>query len=119
MRASPYDLSSYGFMPIRIETKDGREEYVEYQKQLRVLAGPIRERLLEEYHRFVSENEVCIAALTIGILLFLEENVNAIHTSIGGLLIFKKPAGTHMSHFGRSSLPLRPGSLRVRIGAGL
>ncbi|HUR55738.1 MAG TPA: 3-methyladenine DNA glycosylase, partial [Gemmataceae bacterium] len=28
MRASPYDLSGYGFPPIRIETREGREEYV-------------------------------------------------------------------------------------------
>lgn len=51
MRASPYDLASLGFAPIRIETKDGREEYVAYQRKLYEQSQPVRTRLLEEYER--------------------------------------------------------------------
>ncbi|HEY2786599.1 MAG TPA: 3-methyladenine DNA glycosylase [Fimbriiglobus sp.] len=51
MRASPYDLTGFGFAPIRIETRDGRDEYVEHQKRLRTLAEPVRERLLDHYRR--------------------------------------------------------------------
>lgn len=49
MRASPYDLLAYGFDPVRIETREGREEYVERQRELYRLAQPVRERLLEVY----------------------------------------------------------------------
>ncbi|MEO2087939.1 MAG: 3-methyladenine DNA glycosylase [Gemmataceae bacterium] len=51
MRASPYDLSGYGFTPIRIETKDGREEYVEGQRAVWRMGVPVRARLLAEYRR--------------------------------------------------------------------
>jgi hypothetical protein len=49
MRASPYDLGALGFTPIRIETRSGRDEYVEQQRELMTLARPIRERLLNTY----------------------------------------------------------------------
>lgn len=49
MRASPYDLSGYGFPAVRIETREGREEYVELQRDLSRRAAPIRERLLAVY----------------------------------------------------------------------
>ena len=49
MRASPYDLSGYGFPPIRIETREGREEYVELQRDLAHRGTPVRERLLGVY----------------------------------------------------------------------
>ena len=49
MRASPYDLSGYGFAPVRVETREGREEYVELQRGLSSRAVPIRERLLAVY----------------------------------------------------------------------
>jgi hypothetical protein len=49
MRASPYDLSTYGFPPIRIETREGREEYVESQRELARRGMPVRERLLGVY----------------------------------------------------------------------
>ncbi|MGL6095323.1 MAG: 3-methyladenine DNA glycosylase [Fimbriiglobus sp.] len=51
MRASPYDLSGYGFAAIRIETRDGREEYAAGQRELYRRAQPIRDRLLAEYRR--------------------------------------------------------------------
>lgn len=54
MRASPYDLSGYGYPPIAIETRAGREEYVEHQRGLSVRAALIRLRLLAEYDRLLA-----------------------------------------------------------------
>lgn len=54
MRASPYDLSGYGFPAVRIETKDGREEYVELQRELYERAGPVREQVLEAYRTLLA-----------------------------------------------------------------
>lgn len=49
MRASPYDLSPMGFIPIAIETKIGREEYVACQRSLYEMSQPIREEVLIAY----------------------------------------------------------------------
>jgi hypothetical protein len=49
MRASPYDLRSFGFAPIAIETREGREEYVAEQKVIAERAQPVRTRLLAAY----------------------------------------------------------------------
>ncbi len=46
MRASPYDLTAFGYPPVRIETPDGRREYEELQKQLAAKAAPLRQRLI-------------------------------------------------------------------------
>jgi hypothetical protein len=51
MRASPYDLSGYGFAPVKIEMRAGREEYVELQRDIAAHAAPVRARLLEVYRR--------------------------------------------------------------------
>lgn len=51
MRASPYDLSSYGFTAIPIETRTGREEYVAIQRSIAGRARPVRERVLDVYQR--------------------------------------------------------------------
>lgn len=48
MRASPYDLRSLGFSPIRIEEQSGKEEYRRLQRKLAEDAQPIREKLIEE-----------------------------------------------------------------------
>lgn len=53
MRASPYDLSGYGYSAIPIETREGREEYVEEQRRIAERAVPIRERMLEVYERLL------------------------------------------------------------------
>jgi hypothetical protein len=45
MRASPYDLASLGFEPIRIETEEGRAEYRAEQRRIAALAEPVREIL--------------------------------------------------------------------------
>ena len=49
MRASPYDLTVHDLDPIRIETPEGREEYVRGQRVLADAAVPIRRRLIEAY----------------------------------------------------------------------
>ncbi|WP_406229686.1 3-methyladenine DNA glycosylase [Nocardia sp. NBC_01009] len=47
MRASPYDLSAYGYEPVRIETPTGRAEYVRAQSDLAKQSVRLRQRLLE------------------------------------------------------------------------
>ena len=46
MRASPYDLSDLGYLPVRIETVDGKAEYVQQQREIADLGQQLRERLL-------------------------------------------------------------------------
>jgi hypothetical protein len=46
MRASPYDLSDLGYLPVRIETADGKAEYVQQQREIAALGQELRERLL-------------------------------------------------------------------------
>lgn len=48
MRASPYDLAAWGFDPVKIETKSGREYYEQAQRELAQTAVPIRRKLLTE-----------------------------------------------------------------------
>jgi hypothetical protein len=47
MRASPYDLADRGYEPVRIETPEGRAEYVRAQQFFVERAAPLRTRLLE------------------------------------------------------------------------
>lgn len=47
MRASPYNLRSFGLDPIRIETSEGRREYVRCQKEISRNAEPWRDQLIE------------------------------------------------------------------------
>ena len=54
MRASPYDLTSLGYEPVRIETIEGRNEYQRIQKIFSDEAEPIREKLLEAVERVIS-----------------------------------------------------------------
>jgi hypothetical protein len=46
MQASPYDLSSYGWPSVRIETAEGRAEYVARQRTFAVRSAEVRTRLL-------------------------------------------------------------------------
>lgn len=48
MRASPYELSEWGYPPIRIETPDGKAEYVEQQRTFAAASQELRQRLLRE-----------------------------------------------------------------------
>ncbi|WP_305091476.1 3-methyladenine DNA glycosylase [Prescottella sp. R16] len=47
MRASPYDLTGYGYDPVRIETPSGRADYVREQAALAERAAVLRARLLD------------------------------------------------------------------------
>jgi hypothetical protein len=49
MRASPYDLTEFGFAPIKIEEQSGRIEYIAAQRSLSEKARPVRIRLIEFY----------------------------------------------------------------------
>ena len=47
MRASPYDLRSLGFDPIRVETPEGRVEYEDHQRRFAKEGEPLRLRLMQ------------------------------------------------------------------------
>lgn len=47
MQASPYDLTEWGYAPIRIETPEGKANYVREQKQFAQRANELREKLLQ------------------------------------------------------------------------
>lgn len=47
MRASPYDLTNYGYPPIRIETPEGRRDYERAQMELYQKGLTLRNKLIE------------------------------------------------------------------------
>ncbi len=47
MRASPYDLADLGLLPIRIETAEGKREYVDAQREFADRGAGLRHRLLD------------------------------------------------------------------------
>ena len=47
MRASPYDLSGLGYAPVRVETTEGKQEYVAAQRAFAERGAPLRRRLLD------------------------------------------------------------------------
>ncbi|MEQ9104511.1 MAG: 3-methyladenine DNA glycosylase [Rhodothermales bacterium] len=49
MRASPYNLSEQGLVPIRVELDEGRAEYAGLQRAFHRRAAPLRNRLLDSY----------------------------------------------------------------------
>ncbi|MER7441103.1 3-methyladenine DNA glycosylase [Micromonospora avicenniae] len=51
MRASPYDLADLGYPPVRVETVEGRHEYVQAQRSFAERAAPLRARLIAECDR--------------------------------------------------------------------
>ncbi|MEU4368671.1 3-methyladenine DNA glycosylase [Micromonospora chersina] len=53
MRASPYDLSELGYPPLRVETVEGRHEYVRAQRSFADRAAPLRARLIAECDRLL------------------------------------------------------------------
>lgn len=59
MRASPYDLSAYGFPAIRIEERRGREEYLSLQRDITTASIPLRLRLIELYGTLLAHT-VCL-----------------------------------------------------------
>ena len=57
MRASPYDLSSFGYTAVPIETPEGRAEYERYQRIFAERARPLRERLMDLCRALLAEND--------------------------------------------------------------
>lgn len=57
MKASPYDLKDLGYSPIKIETFEGREEYVKEQVRLKKAADPLRWQLLDTYKNLL---DLCV-----------------------------------------------------------
>ncbi|MHA7180015.1 3-methyladenine DNA glycosylase [Arthrobacter sp. MDB2-24] len=51
MRASPYDLSDWGYTPIAIETAEGKAEYVRLQRGFAEESQALRARLLDHLER--------------------------------------------------------------------
>jgi hypothetical protein len=47
MRASPYDVTTYGLDPVAIETPDGKAEYVAQQRLFAARGNLLRERLVD------------------------------------------------------------------------
>ncbi len=56
MKASPYDLRERGLKPIRIETPEGRETYLDRQKEIYRKSIPVRDRLIGQYERLCSDS---------------------------------------------------------------
>ena len=54
MRASPYDLSDLGYSPVRVETTDGKQEYVAAQRTFAERGRPLRARLIAEIQRLLA-----------------------------------------------------------------
>ena len=52
MQASPYDLVKNGLPPIKIETEEGRVEYLKAQQSIYEKGVPVREKIIAEYERF-------------------------------------------------------------------
>ncbi|SEE46545.1 3-methyladenine DNA glycosylase [Jiangella alba] len=62
MRASPYDLSDLGYAPVRIETTEGKREYVERQRAFAARGADVRARLLAECERLLDPDGVSALA---------------------------------------------------------
>ena len=54
MRASPYDLSALGYSPVRIETTEGKQEYVAAQRSFAERGAPLRDALIKECERLLA-----------------------------------------------------------------
>ena len=55
MRASPYDLSDYGYQAITIETPEGRAEYTQLQQQLAHKASPLRVKVITALDSIIAQ----------------------------------------------------------------
>ena len=66
MRASPYDLTDYGFAPITIETAAGRAEYVKAQQGITERAAPLRAELARRCELLLTRSTAGSPAVTGG-----------------------------------------------------
>jgi hypothetical protein len=55
MRAAPYDLRELGYEPVRVETPEGRAEYVRAQRGFAERSQGLRHRLVDECDRLLAE----------------------------------------------------------------
>ena len=55
MRASPYDLTGYGFAPIRVEEPAGRAAYARRQSEIADRAATLRRFLLRQCHILIGD----------------------------------------------------------------
>ena len=53
MEASPYDLTDWGYEPVRIETPEGKAEYVRRQRAFAQRGNRLRERLAAAVERLL------------------------------------------------------------------
>ena len=53
MRAAPYDLLDWGYEPIKVETPEGKAEYVQHQRELSERSVALRRRLLTTINTFL------------------------------------------------------------------
>lgn len=51
MQASAYDLTDWGFLPIKVETAAGRAQYAAQQREFAVRAAGLRRQLIEQLER--------------------------------------------------------------------
>jgi hypothetical protein len=58
MQASPYDLSSFGYAPICIETLEGKAIYVQKQKEFALRAQQLRRELLTKLQELADASSV-------------------------------------------------------------
>ncbi len=56
MRASPYDLTGFGYEPIPVETTEGRSSYEEEQRLLTREARPLRNKLIQQLEEVLTES---------------------------------------------------------------
>jgi hypothetical protein len=54
MRASPYDLSDLGYSPVRVETAEGRKDYMQAQRSFAERAAPLRSCLITECEQLLA-----------------------------------------------------------------
>ena len=66
MEAAPYDLSALGHRPVRVETPDGRAEYVRRQRALADDALPVRLRLATALSAALAAVDASVRAGDIG-----------------------------------------------------
>jgi hypothetical protein len=61
MRASPYDLTGLGYPPLRVETVEGRQEYLRAQRSFAERAAPLRTRLIAVCDRLLAAHPPSLA----------------------------------------------------------
>nr|WP_253181929.1 3-methyladenine DNA glycosylase [Cellulosimicrobium cellulans] len=64
MRASPYDVSSYGLAPIAVETAEGKAEYVRHQRAFAARGAALRRELLAVCERLLGASSSLPARVT-------------------------------------------------------